>query len=185
MRRRHAAGTPDTAVDLMTRRSGMTLSSIVRRVVALGTGAFAGVVLMAAAPRTEEPIASRAQLATLLARVASEACPLQCQWDCLDDDKHSTEEHVNGTNGGTNHSCEFTEKGCQDHSCSEMLAQTDLAQVEVMLRSMSVDDLLAVAEEQPRLALNEQRNAIQLEGCGGRMLLSIGLSPEQAAQRRR
>jgi hypothetical protein len=150
--------------------------------VALMLAVFVGAVAVgaAASPSHIGDTTRARQMNALLTRIASEACPLQCQYTCSDDDKHETEEHVNSTSGGTPHGCQFSEKGCQDHTCSEMSAD-NITQAEGVLRSLDGDELRFLLATQSALSINAERGAAQLEGCGRRIVLSLRLTRTQIA----
>lgn len=154
----------------------------IRWLAVLIVPATMAVIVGAWNPAPTEDLAA-ARLAAVLVSVgpASGDCPTQCEYSCFGD-RHRNQSHQLGTNEGTTHSCQFTEKGCQDHTCSggDTLADAgvDLLELERLIRTLPVERLESIAREQPRLTINSQRHAAQIAGCEDTVLLSIALAAE-------
>jgi hypothetical protein len=153
----------------------------VRRSLLFAAAAAAVTIVTGAASKPRTPAEQlRAALAAL---PAMKECPTQCSW-CPSADNHRNDAHENSTNQGTEHGCQFTEKGCGDHACSETLASLgvqDLDAMERMIRNVPASELKALASPAGHLRINLERGSIQVMGCTSQVVLNVALTAEQSA----
>lgn len=123
--------------------------------------------------------AERAEV--LLRMIDVGPCSTNCQFDCGNGSQHQNWDHLGGNDGGEKHSCAFSMNGCGDHTCNgEVTSARELQELDALLPRVDGARLLRLEQRQRAvLSINQVRRAVQVLGCDGKVILSLGLTEGQ------
>lgn len=138
-----------------------------------------GSLLVAAARNATGSDAAKARVGVILTELEALECSHECEY-CGGGGTEHEMTTLPGNDGGEFHTCAISFNGCRDHRCDAYAR--DLPELESLLGSLdraSVDDLAGI---HPSMFVNRERRALQVLGCGEKVILSIPLSTTQAGQ---
>lgn len=142
------------------------------------------VVAGAAAPmRTEGAVGSVAahRVEAILKRLPlpQDECPSNCEFTPCTGGAHKNAAHAQGNDAGEIHSCATSAGGCEDHACN-FLFMLDVRVLEELLPILDAKALMAMDRKYQQVSLNTKRSAVQVVGCGGKVVLSLNMTRQQA-----
>ncbi len=87
-----------------------------------------------------------------------------------------------GDHSGRTHPCEDFHSGCNSkyHECGVKMARSDRDTLIRLIRMMPADELVAIDTAEPNLLVNWKRRAVQILGCSGTVVASLGWTPTQS-----
>ena len=156
----------------------MKSTTLARRFLLAG---FVIVVPLAflAARGLESEASVRARIGSILATLA---VPPDCSSGCSDDwqqDYHENHAEPNGGFGGSRHGCGFNTLSCGWHAGFCHVEGPVMGELQKLIPSLDGDGIRYFVESTEAFTLNLDRRAVQILGCGGKVVLSMNLTPEQ------
>ena len=128
-------------------------------------------------------VSTRDWIASVLSYDGS-ACSASCVacpppgWD------HRAEFAPGAEFSGPTHECKDTHPGCDDpyHECGLAMTRNERDILIRLVISMPATELMAIDVEEPNFQINWKRKAIQILGCGGTVVASLGWTPDQRSE---
>ena len=152
---------------------------------AIGTAAAATLLLAAArnwpAAASPEEALAITRVEVVLSAIKLRACDTNCEFSTCTAPSHKNIAHPQGNDGGEIHTCATSPGGCEDHVCN-VSAAPEIQQLEKLIPQLNGRALHALAGQYAALTINTERGAVQVLGCGQKVLLSLNLTDQQAAQ---
>lgn len=159
---------------------------IVRK-LAPSAAVVATLVLGAATPaidRSDDGATAARRMDTILRSLSVDGlCPTNCEFSPCPGDTHNNTEQEGGNDGGEIHSCAYGPEGCAAHECSiSAIERDEIGELATLMARLDGPSIHVLDLEHEAFLLNTDRAALQIIGCGGQVMLSRNLSPNQATQ---
>lgn len=147
--------------------------------LALCGAVFAAVASTVAMSSADSPTTTAgAQLDAVLTSIESSACLLTCEYLSCTEPEHITYQHENSNDGGEEHSCAWSTGGCTDHNCGIGMNEQP-SSLNALASRLDSRTIKRLQQRHPNFRIVAGRDAVQILGCNGEVLMSQHLGPTQ------